>query len=402
MRVLIVADSYYPFIGGVSRQIEGLAKAVVQAGHQAAIMAPSSNRHSHHEMKDGVELFWIASLPGPIIDGLRLAPPSFGQVDTIVQDWKPDVIHIQSELLLAKAASTSARRRHISYLFTSHNFTYNSKGTWWRWLDLLYRSYLNSLYSGQMVTVPAERTIEFLTKEYGPGHYRYLPNGIDATDFGQRQLSLQQAKQQLGLEDKTVFIYIGRLSPEKRIFDAINGIHVCSNPNIRYIIVGTGLQESELRKIVAKWGDVRISFTGKLQKDQLKAYYEAADAFIFPSPVENHSLAMMESLSYGLPILGANAGGIGATITDGKDGLLYPPFDPPAVTETIEKFIHLNPEQRLAMGKAAQQTVYPYQFDVLVQQYLDLYTDLIHQTAFPADHAVTKAATSVNPAPETV
>jgi glycosyltransferase involved in cell wall biosynthesis len=146
--------------------------------------------------------------------------------------------------------------------------------------------------------------------------------------------------------------------------------------------------------MVAKWGDSRISFTGKLQKDQLKIYYQAADAFIFPSPVENHSLAMMESLSYGLPLLGANAGGLGATITDGHDGLLYPPANPEAVTQTIQKFLQLSPQQRIDMGQAAQKTVYPYRFDVLVQQYLDLYTGLIHQAAFPDDPSATKVAGS--------
>jgi glycosyltransferase involved in cell wall biosynthesis len=384
MRIIIVADLYYPFINGIVRQVEGLAKALQNDGQEVLIVAPARRGQPERGYREGIEHWTVPSVRGIVSPDLNIATPVFRRFDTIVATWKPDVIHIQSELFIAQAAKRSAKKFHIPYLFTYHAFTYQSKGKWWRPADLAYQVYLKQLYGNRVVTVPAQSTIDFLVREYGPKNYLYMPNGINAADFCQRHQSQEQAKQALGLAGKTVFIYVGRLSIEKRMIDGIEGFHNCPDPDIRYIIIGVGNQIGRLKSRVAQWQDDRIIFTGKLEKDQLNVYYEAADACLFPSPVENHSIAMLEALNFGIPILGANAGGLGATLHHLQDAILFPPFSASGVTQAIEQYLKLDQASRQDMSRHAQQLGAKFDFKTLVKQYVNLYQLIIRQGSEPA------------------
>src|SRR5690606_15990486 len=119
-------------------------------------------------------------------------------------------------------------------------------------------------------------------------------------------------------------------------------------------------------------------------KEQVKIYYEAADVCLFPSPVENHSIAMLEALSFGIPILGADAGGLGKTLHHKVDGLLFPPFSPDGVEASIRQYLALSDEKKEAMSVNANRLGRKFDFKSLVQQYVDLYELVIQQKSEPA------------------
>jgi glycosyltransferase involved in cell wall biosynthesis len=245
---------------------------------------------------------------------------------------------------------------------------------------LLYWKYWRYLFRlADVVTVPSQSSIDHLKQAYGPLELTLLPNGIDLAQYGQRKLSKEEAKDQLGLSGKTVFFFASRMSPEKRLQDAIIGLHQIDDPNLVFVIAGDGPQKDFLVSLIKKLGEQRVVLVGQLDKEQVKKYYQAADASLFPSPVENHSIAMLESLSYGLPILGANAGGIGGTVTDKKDGLLYPPNNPDKVAEVITAYLAMPAEAKRAMEEAARQTSRQFGYDVVVNKYLDVYSRVSRQ-----------------------
>lgn len=386
MRVLIATDFYYPFINGVTRQVEGLAEALSASGHSVLILAPSDRDTTQHVERSGITIMGVSGIPNIFSKDLRLCLPFFGSMERIngvVRNWHPDIIHVQTNFMLAWTIKQSAMRYRVPLLFTHHNFLYQSRGHWWRPLDLMYQGYLKRLYWGHPVTVPAEVAIQHLRQEYsGTCNYIHLPNGIDEAEFGSRRRSRDQAKQQLALDNRRVLIYVGRLSAEKRVIDAIDGVHLVDDENLRLILIGAGSQERNLRKRVEKRDSDRIIFAGKLQRQELKIYYEASDAVLFPSPVESHSLAQLEALSYGLPVLGVKAGGGGAMIVDGVNGLLFPPRQPAALAEGIERYFASPEAIRTGMEEEAKRSAKPYGFSRLVQRYLGLYGDIIRGREF--------------------
>jgi glycosyltransferase involved in cell wall biosynthesis len=379
MRVLLVSDWYPPDLGGVGRHTENLARALTEKGHQALVVAPALNFKASQQVEHGVEVLRLPAVLSPYhADILRVSPWPRRRLTKLLDQWQPDVVHVQTPLTLGYNTLKAAQKRHIPAVFTYHIFIYHSKGKWWRPFDLAYWKYWRYLFRmAQVVTVPSQSSIDYLQQDYGPLQLTLLPNGIDLSQYGHQDVNQEQAKSSLGLTGKMVFFFASRMSPEKRLEDAIAGLNQVADPNLVFVIAGDGPQKGQLQNLINKLGETRVTFAGQLDKEQVKRYYEAADACLFPSPVENHSIAMLESLSYGLPILGANAGGIGGTITDGQDGLLYPPNQPDRVAEAIKKFLAMSPQQKQAMRQAAQKTAQQFGYQTVVLKYLDVYQKVI-------------------------
>lgn len=382
MRILIVSDFYFPFINGVARQTEGLARALSASGHLVRILAPGDDSTDELDQHTGITVSRVRGAPSILSKDLRICASIFGptsRIEEVVVNWHPDVIHVQTNLLLAWISKRIATKHRVPLLFSHHNFLYCSTGHWWRSLDLIYQKYLTRLFGHYSVTVPSQAAAQHFRDEYSDNReYIHLPNGNHENWFDGRHRSRNDAKKELALGKRNVLVYVGRLSAEKRLLDAIDGVHLIDDDNLRLILVGTGAQERNLRARASQWrGEDRVLFAGKLQCHELLVYYEAADAFLCPSPVESHSLAQLEALSCGLPVLGVSEGGTSATITDGVNGMLVPPRNPAALAKTIEKYFALPATVRKDMEQEAMRSAKSVGFSLLIDRYVGLYSKLI-------------------------
>lgn len=383
MRILFVSDWYTPDLGGVARQTENLCRTLRAKGHEVLVAAPSLSRKATRSEEYGLETQRFPAFLSPYhSDIFRISYAPYGRMRKLMQEWQPDVVHVQTPLSLGYAALRAAKSLGVPSAFTYHIFIYHSKGKWWRGGDLLYWKYWRYLFHlAGVVTVPSQSTIDYLHQDYGPMDLTCVPNGIDLSQYGQRTLGKEQAKQKLELTGKTVFFIAVRLSPEKRLEDAIRGLNKVTDPSLVYAIAGDGPLADQMHQLVKDLGESRVKFLGQLDREHVIEYYEAADACLFPSPIENHSIAMLEALAFGIPILGANAGGIGATLTNGVDGLLYEPKKPEAIAKSIEDFLGLPADKRHQMELAARHTAEQFDFGKVGDKYLNLYQGLINKQA---------------------
>jgi sulfoquinovosyltransferase len=120
-----------------------------------------------------------------------------------------------------------------------------------------------------------------------------------------------------GNPDDFLMVYVGRLGAEKRLKDLKPILE--RSPNSRLCIVGAGPQEAELQRFFRGTNTV---FTGQLSGDELSSAFASGDAFMMPSDSETLGFVVLESMASGVPVIGANAGGIPSIIHDGKDSFL--------------------------------------------------------------------------------
>jgi glycosyltransferase involved in cell wall biosynthesis len=94
-----------------------------------------------------------------------------------------------------------------------------------------------------------------------------------------------------------------------------------------------------------------VTFVGHRQRDELRAFYAAADVFVTTPWYEPFGITPLESMACGKPVIGSAVGGIRYSVIDGVTGFLVPPHDPPALAQRL---MHLrdNPELGRAMGRA--------------------------------------------------
>lgn len=119
----------------------------------------------------------------------------------------------------------------------------------------------------------------------------------------------------ISLPKKDYVLYFGRFSREKGIATLIEAMKQL--PEIDFIVAGKGPLEAELKLD-------NVKNVGFLSGEELHRLIREARFSIYPSEwYENCPFSVMESISYGTPVIGAGIGGIPELIEDGKTGIIY-------------------------------------------------------------------------------
>ena len=144
-----------------------------------------------------------------------------------------------------------------------------------------------------------------------------------------------------------LMVYVGRLGAEKRIKDVRAVLE--KMPNARFAVVGKGPQMEELEEY---FKGTKTVFMGQMGGDELSQAFASADAFAMPSDSETLGFVVLESMASGVPVVGANAGGIPSIIHDEEDGFLVEPGD---IDGFVARFKQLQDAKfREKMGKRAR------------------------------------------------
>ena len=158
------------------------------------------------------------------------------------------------------------------------------------------------------------------------------------------------------LNNKTVFIYMGRLIPRKRpdfLVEVFVEVHK-KNPNTALIIFGQGSLETEIKEIVQKYGlEKSVFLLGTTFGEEKIRFYNTSDAFVFPSVNEGFVLVVLEALAAGLPVLASKAVSFGEAVENGANGYLIDPNDK---SEWVKKMLELATNKTLCikMGKRSR------------------------------------------------
>lgn len=164
------------------------------------------------------------------------------------------------------------------------------------------------------------RLIQAETPELRNVKFQRVTNGIrpqsmPAFSYGEREAF----RRRLGVgADELVFLYSGRLSPEKGVRELIRAYGRIADKSTRLLIVGAAVsgrnsKTEYVRQILKEakpYGD-RILWTGYVEHEKIGCYYQIADLLVIPSIVDDAGpLTMLEGMFYGLPIIAAERGGI--------------------------------------------------------------------------------------------
>lgn len=181
------------------------------------------------------------------------------------------------------------------------------------------------------------------------------PNAVEsrtAETLLTRPRAKEAARSALGLDDRPVILFVGRLQPRKRV-DSL--LRVCARVGeaCQLLIVGDGAYRARLEGIAA---DVFPSakFTGDLRGEALGRCFLAADLFILPG---TGGLALQEAMLYGKPVAAAEADGSQKDlIHEGENGWLIRPGDEDALLGVIRDMLK-DPRKLQEMGTASRRIV---------------------------------------------
>ena len=381
MKILITADCYTPTINGVVTSILNLETELRRLGHDVKILCPSENFHS----SESENVYRIGSVGvGRIYSGARAALRiSQSHLQKLI-DWKPDIIHSQSEFssfIMAKriAAEVNCPIVH-TYLSVYENYThyFSPSITLGRKAVILMTKRI--LRHTKAVIAPSQK-IERLLKDYGIAQpIKVIPTGLRLKKFSD-EISvniINELKAKLGIPLKSrVLITVGRAAKEKNIDELIRYFKRLDIENTVFVIVGGGPYLDALKDLAyAENISDKMIFTGAVEPENIAAYYRLGDIFLSASQSETQGLTYIEALASGLPAVCRRDDCLNDVITNGKNGGQYTDFK--EFSELIRTFL-FNDELYKSMSEKAVQTAQKYSAEKFAKDVETVYMEILEK-----------------------
>jgi phosphatidylinositol alpha-1,6-mannosyltransferase len=187
----------------------------------------------------------------------------------------------------------------------------------------------------------------------------HIAPGIDTSKF--KPVDASNLREELGLTNKEVIISVGRLVPRKGQDQLVRAMPeiLKSHPNAHLLFVGTGSYKNVLDDLIVERSlQQQVSFTGRVQYEDLAKYICVGDIFAMPSrsrmaglEVEGLGIVYLEASACGLPVLGGDSGGAPDAVLSGVTGLVVNGLDTKAVADGAIKLLDAD---RKAMGEAGR------------------------------------------------
>ncbi|MFH1058007.1 MAG: glycosyltransferase [Pseudomonadota bacterium] len=221
----------------------------------------------------------------------------------------------------------------------------------WRWI-----SALAAHLSRYTVCVSADSLAVARREDRLPARrLRLIYNGVDTALFKPDAQTRAEIRAELGLEDAhRVVISVGRVSAEKDYATMLKALAVLPAA-WRLVLVGDGPELAGLRALADGLGlGTRALLLGR--RSDVERLLAAADLFALSSLSEGVSVALLEAMAAGLPVVATAVGGTPEVVQDGVTGRLLEPGQPHALALALQEALE-DPGQAAAWGAAGRRRV---------------------------------------------
>ncbi|MBR1536626.1 MAG: glycosyltransferase [Treponema sp.] len=328
MKIAMFTDAYYPRINGVTVSVHSYATELSKLGHTVCVVcleySEEQQKSAFFNEKESDEKapFKIVRIPSWSFSAIskedRVAKfDKWHRVKKIMRDFKPDVIHINSEWVIGYFGAMYAVHDKIPFVFTFHTM----------WEDYLV-NYVNFLPDSGLrkigrsvvkfylkradVIIAPTKKIASVVQDYGIQKTpEILPTGIvDSLEkyslIRQGTISLQILKKFPQLVGKKVLLFVGRIVKEKNLaflYDVLEEVKK-EYSLTALLFVGGGPYLEELQKIARERNlSSSVAFAGYIPSTDIIYFYKFSQVFVFPSKTETQGLVTAEAMLAGLPVV---------------------------------------------------------------------------------------------------
>jgi len=315
MRIALFTDTYTPDINGVARTYQRLTAFLKNKGVDIKIFAPASGKETGSEYNITRFFGWDFFL----YPECKLSFPNYFKIHRELEEFKPDLIHIATPFVLGLAGLKYAKSHGVPTVAVFHtNFPQYLQYYRIPWLKKAAWQFLRWFHAQVDKTFCPSSETKKLLNRHGIQNLGIWRRGVEQQMFNPRWRS-PELREEHGLQDKKVLLYVGRLAPEKNADVLIQALTVANKTcgDLHLLVVGDGPCRSELELIAPS----NVTFLGYKSGEELSRLYASADFFVCPSVTETFGNVVLEAMASALPVVAPLAGGIKENLFPNITGL---------------------------------------------------------------------------------
>lgn len=377
MKILHTLEGLGAKFGGIATCTYDLLCAMQNQDSSAILLSPSLRDKS--DINLGASDSWAVTYPN---DGV--GPYNYSHnLKKLLDSIECDIYHANGLWqYIVHDTCKCARSKSKPYLITPHGMLYPValRRSYWKKWPLIKLWFKRDILEASCIHVTCETEMTHL-REFG---YRGpialignpVPVNAEISSIFQRRVSLGSYMQNTGM---IKLGFLGRLHPRKNCEALLSAVALCSDPNIRLIIMGSGDSNYE-RYLIDKSHhlgiDDKIEFCGFVSgREKFEKLAELSALFV-PSDMENFGMIVPEALLVGTPVM-ASLGTPWKSLNDHQCGW-WTDNSPESIVSVIDKIRAASPQELLEMGSRGRDMVLAdFEASEVAKKMLSLYNWLL-------------------------
>ncbi|RME83783.1 MAG: glycosyltransferase [Caldilineae bacterium] len=375
MRIGMFCNAYRPVINGVVRSIALFRQGLQQAGHFVSIFAPDSKGYRDEEPF----VFRYPALPLPT--GVEYTFPVVvaPQITWLVPKLKLDIIHTHHPFIVGSEALNFSRTEGIPIVFTFHTI-YHEYTQYFGFDVELFKTITRRIVADyaqkvHCIIAPSLRIRDELYHTYKvdrPVHVLRYP--VDLSPFsGPRRPPLSDP-------ERVQLLYLGRLVPEKNLHFLLRAFALAAaeEPRLHLRIVGEGSEREALQAEIGRMDlSARVELAGPVPFCDAPGELLRADVFLYPAQTESMSMAVLEAMAAGLPVVAVDCAALREYLDHRVEGVLVPEEEEAFAAALLE--LARMPELARRLGEAGRTRARSYSLSSLTPRLIAIYQETIEQ-----------------------
>ena len=383
MNILMLTNTYVPYVGGVARSVQRFVDEYRRQGHRVLVAAPSYKNLMGAE-RDVIRFPAIQHFNGT---EFSLPMPVPGRRSFALRQFKPDIVHVHHPFALGGTALRIASNRGVPLVFTHHTmyekYTHYIPGD-----SLRLKRYVVSLVRGycnycDAVIAPSESVANLLRTRGVTTPISVIPTGVETAGYRSGDGVEYRAKLNIP-KDAFVVGHVGRMATEKNLEFLARAVALFlrRHANAYFLLAGVGPMTTEICKVMDAMGVAnRFISAGLLQSTELFGAYRSMDAFAFSSHTETQGMVLAEAMSAGVPVVAVDASGVREVVKDFKNGRLLMNDDEAEFASALEWIFGLDDKHANLLKERAFATAREFDLSKSANRALSCYKKLVQLSA---------------------
>jgi glycosyltransferase involved in cell wall biosynthesis len=330
-------------IGGAQVHVRDLASAMHAAGHEVTVLAGMAGVLFDQLARRGVPFRPVPDLVRSIAPYRDLA--ALRQLKALLKELRPDLVSTHS----SKAGwlgRLAARQLRIPVIFTAHGWAFTEGVPRSQRTMYALAERLMSPLTDHIITVSEyDRSLALDHRIAPPKKITCIHNGVPDL-LGPGAMAPQQKPQPVRI------VMLGRFAAQKDHASLLHALAGLQDQPWRLDLAGDGPDQARVEALAAELGLVyRVRFLG--HHDDIVGLLRQSDILALISRWEGLPYSVLEAMSFGLPVVASDVGGVREAVIDGETGILVLRDDVAALRSALRELIS-DPGHRHRLGVAGR------------------------------------------------